>query len=339
MPTEMPRVMPRGRNDRRFVLGIVIVAAGIGATAWSALHPGADGATGLLFFGAASAPVGVLLVFLARSGAPSASLRAAVGGAVVGPIMAIASHAAVAAFAYAFFLGFADTGRALFDAMRIDPRLQDVLASPWTIVFLVDLAVVAPLTEEAGKALGGFLLARPHSRRDAVVVGASAGAGFAVVENLLYAGFAAAFGGPWQLVVIARTVSAPVHVLASGVVALGVWDSRREDRPGALLRGYAGGVGVHALWNGSLVVLLITATVGTAGAPGSEDLIQLVFSAALGVVLAGALWRFAGRVAGGDRVSLDVRTREPVAGWVLLASSLLVPVAVLLLVFPAFRSG
>jgi RsiW-degrading membrane proteinase PrsW (M82 family) len=334
----MPTEIQRGINDRRFLLGIVIVAAGIGATAWSALHPGTDGATALLSFGAASAPAGVLLVVLARAGAPSASLRAAVGGAVVGPIVAIASHAAVAAFAYAFFLGFADTGRALFDAMRIDPRLQDVLASPWTIVFLVDLAVVAPLTEEAGKALGGFLLARPRSRRDAVVVGASAGAGFAVVENLLYAGLAAAFGGPWQLVVIARTVSAPVHVLASGVVALGVWDARRENRPGVLLRGYAGGVGVHALWNGSLVVLLIAATVGTA-APRSEDLIQLVFSATLGVVLAGALWRFAGRVAGGDRMSLDVRTREPVAGWVLLASSLLVPVAVLLLVFPAFRSG
>jgi len=335
-PPEMKRME---RRDRRLVLGNAIGEAGIGPTTWSVLNPAADAAPAILLFGAASAPVGVLLVVLARAGAPNASLRAAVGGAVVGPFVAIASHAAVAAFAYAFFLGFADTGRALLDALRIDPGLQEVLASPWTIVFLVDLAVVAPLTEEAGKALGGFLLARPRSRRDAFVVGASAGTGFAVVENLLYAGLATAFGGPWQFIVIARTVSAPVHVLASGVVALGVWDARRGNRPGSLLRGYAGGVGVHALWNGSLVVLLIAATVGSGAAPGVEDLLQLVFSATLGIVLAGALWRLAGRASGADREPLLVRAREPVAGWVLLASSLLVPVAVLLLVFPAFRGG
>jgi RsiW-degrading membrane proteinase PrsW (M82 family) len=326
-------------RDRRFVLGIAIVAAGIGATTLSATDPAAGAATVVLLFGAAAAPVGVLLVVLARAGAPIASLRAAIGGAVVGPVVALASHAAVAAFAYAFFLGFADAGRALLDALRIDPRLHEVIASPWTIVFLVDLAVVAPMTEEAGKALGGFLFARPRSRREAFVIGACAGTGFAVVENVLYAGLAAAFGGPWQLVVIARTVSAPVHVLASGVVALGVWDGRRQDRPGALLRGYAGGVGVHALWNGSLVVLLIAATAGSGAPPGIEDLLQLVFSATLGVVLAAVLWRVAGRVSGTDRRSLQVRMRAPVAGWVLLASSLLVPVAVLLVVFPAFRGA
>jgi PrsW family intramembrane metalloprotease len=331
--------MPQETRDRRFLVGIAIVAAGIGGTAWSMLSPGAEAAPAILICGAAAAPVGVLLVVLARAGAPSASIRAAAGGAVVGPIVAIASHAVVAAFAYAFFLGFADAGRVLFDALRIDPRLQELLASPWTIVFLVDLVVVAPLTEEAGKALGGFLFARPRSRRDAFVVGVSAGTGFAVVENLLYAGLAAAFGGPWELVVIARTVSAPVHVLASGVVALGVWDARREAQPGALLRGYGGGVGIHALWNGSLVVLLIAATAGSSVAPGLEDLIQLVFSAALGVALAGALWRLAGRVADADPVSLDIRSRASVAGWVLLAASLLVPVAVLLLVFPSFLAG
>jgi hypothetical protein len=326
------------RRDPRFVLGVAIVGAGIGATAWSALSPSSDAAPTILIAGAAAAPVGVLLVVLARAGVPTASLRAAVGGATIGPIVAIASHAVVAAFAYAFFLGFADTGRALLDALRIDPRLQELVASPWTILFLVDLAVVAPLTEEAGKALGGFLLARPRSRREAFVVGASAGTGFAVVENLLYAGLAAGFGGPWQLVVIARTVSAPVHVLASGLVALGVWDARREARPGALLRGYGAGVGVHALWNGSLVVLLIAATVGSSDAPGVEDLVQLVFSAVLGVVLAGGLWRLAGRVSDEGRAPIDVRSSVSVAGWVLLASSLLVPVAVLLLVFPSFGS-
>jgi hypothetical protein len=54
------------------------------------------------------------------------------GGGVVGPIVAIASHASVGAFAYAFFLGFADAGRGLLDALRLDPRLQEVLASPWS---------------------------------------------------------------------------------------------------------------------------------------------------------------------------------------------------------------
>src|ERR687892_2425442 len=99
--------MRKAIEDRRTVLGVLIVAAGIGATAWSALNPAAGAAPAILFFGAAAAPAGVLLVVVSRTGAPSASLGAAAGGAVVGPIVALATHAAVAAFAYAFFLGFA----------------------------------------------------------------------------------------------------------------------------------------------------------------------------------------------------------------------------------------
>jgi RsiW-degrading membrane proteinase PrsW (M82 family) len=325
-------------RDRRIRLGLAIVAAGIAATAWSFLDQAAAAAPALLIAGSAAAPAGVLLVVVGRMGAPTAPLRAAVGGAVVGPILAIASHAFVAAFAYAFFLGFAETGRALADALRVDPRLAEVLGSPWVIVALVDLAVVAPLTEEAGKALGGFLFARPRSRRDAFLVGAAAGTGFAVVENVLYAGLAAAIGGPWQFVMLARTVAAPVHVLASGLVALGVWD-RRAGRPTALLRGYGAGVGVHALWNGSLVVLLIATTAASRVAAATAELAELAFTAGLGVVLGAALWAVAGRVSRTEGTVVDARSRETVAAWVVLAASLVVPTAVVVVIFPLFYLG
>jgi RsiW-degrading membrane proteinase PrsW (M82 family) len=323
-------------RDRRILLGLTIVAAGIAATSWSLLEPAAAAAPVILIAGAAAAPVGVLAIVVARAGAPTAPLRAAVGGALVGPIVAIASHAFVAAFAYLFFLGFADAGRALADALRIDPRLSELLSSPWAILLLVDLAVVAPLTEEAGKAMGGFLFARPQTRRDAFLVGAAAGTGFAVVENVLYAGLAAAFGGPWQSIVIARMVAAPVHVLASGLVGLGVWD-RREGRPGALPRAYGAGVGVHALWNGSLVALVIAGTVGSRGGPA--EIVELAFSAALGVVLCAALWSLAGRVAREGSEPIHVRSRAAVAAWVVLVASLLVPATVLVVIFPLFYVG
>lgn len=314
--------------------GLALVLAAIGIAVWSAVAP-TGGSSAALVLGAAAAPIGVLLAVRGRVGPTGREPIAAVGGGIVGPIVAIASHAFVGAFAYAFILGFADAGRGLLEALRVDPRLQELLASPWVVLLMVDVAVVAPLTEEAGKVLGAFWFAPPRDRREAFLAGVSAGTGFAVVENLLYAGFAAAFGGPWQAVVLARTLGAAVHPLASGIVALGAHDRQQGGGTGALLRGYGAGVGVHALWNGSLVVLAVAATVG--GDTRTEDIVQLAFSGALGAVLGGVLWIRAGRVS--EEPAEPAWSLPALAAWLLLCASLLVPVAVIVLVFPSFYSG
>jgi RsiW-degrading membrane proteinase PrsW (M82 family) len=320
--------------ERTSAVAFGMILAAMGIAVWAVLVPG-DASSTFLVLGAVAAPIGVLLAVRRRVGPTGAEARAALGGAIVGPVVALASHAFVGAFATAFFLGFADAGRDLLEAFRVDPRLRDLLASPWVVLVMVDLAVVAPLTEEAGKALGAFWFGRPTTRREAFLAGAAAGTGFAVIENLLYAGFTGTFGGPWQAVVLARTVGSAVHPLASGLVALGVHDRRAGGGTAALLRGYGAGVGVHALWNGSLVVLTVAAT--TAGTEGTAAVVQLAFSAALGAALGAVLWIRAGRV--GEAPAAPAWSVPALAGWILLSAALLVPVVVIVLAFPEFYAG
>jgi len=89
-----------------------------------------------------------------------------------------------------------DLGDPVLDALK---GLLDLLAggevaraltSPGFLVALFELAVVAPLVEEFTKSLVVLpLLKGLESRRDVFLLGAAAGAGFAAIENILYALF------------------------------------------------------------------------------------------------------------------------------------------------------
>lgn len=62
------------------------------------------------------------------------------------------------------------------------------------------------------------------------------------------------------------------------------------------------GVGIHALWNGTLVALaVVEAAVASNGSALAYSTIALTFTALLGTVLAATLWRVAGAVAGGPK--------------------------------------
>jgi RsiW-degrading membrane proteinase PrsW (M82 family) len=312
---------------------------GIGAIVWSTLA-GTDPPPATLFAAAAAAPLAVLLGVLGRMGGrlPTPAL---IGGAILGPVVAIVGHAAVSAFAAAFLLGFLEAGRALLEELRVDPRITEILASPWVLLVLVDVSVVAPLTEETGKALGARF-ARPASRREAFLAGVAAGAGFAIVENVLCAVAGTVFGGPWPAIVVARAMGAAVHPLATGLVVTGWWDARHGGDRGAPWRGFLAGAGVHALWNGSVVALAVAETaIRVAGAPRMMGAASLAFSGALGVVAAAALWVVSGSVTAGRDPSAAARVSDgpAVAAWIVLAASLLVPVAVLILAFPSFYLG
>ena len=315
------------------------LTVGIGAIVWSILA-GAGPPAGALFVAAAAAPVAVLLAVLGRTGGRPLP-RALAGGAIAGPLVAVAGHAIVFAFAAAFLLGFLDSGRELLDSLRVDPRITDVLSSPWVLLLLVDVSVVAPLTEETGKALGARF-ARPATRGEAFVAGVTAGTGFAIVENVLYATMGALFGGPWAAIVVARAMGAAVHPLATGLVMTGWWDARHGRGGAALARGFFAGAGVHAVWNGAMVALVVAGTaIRVNGAPGMTGAASLAFTGALGAVAAAVLWVVTEAVADGRDPATAVRPSEArtVAAWVLLAASLLVPVAVIIVAFPSFYLG
>jgi len=320
---------------RLYVNAAVVGAGGLGLVAWATVSgPGTP--PGALIAAAVAMPIAVALAVWGRSGVRTFPTRAFWGGATVGPVLAIASHALVAAFVAAFVVGFADSGRALLESLRADPRLVHALGSPWIIVLLVEVVAVAPLTEEVAKALGARL-AGPGSAREAFLAGAAAGAGFAAVENVLYAAGAAAFGGPWPAVVAMRALGAAVHPLATGLVVLGWWEWRQHRDERRLAARFLAGAGVHALWNGSFVAAAVVEE--AFGVPAALGPVALAFAGALGVVLAGTLWSVAGSVEAGRDPFARTTAARGLAGWIVLSSSLLVPIVVLAVGFPGFYRG
>ena len=148
------------------------VAVAVISAAWIVISPTSAGPI-LVILASGSVPLAVLFAVAGRIQQPPAA-GAVLGGATIGVGVALASHAVVFAFAYFFFLGFADAGVAALDALRIDPKFTSVLGSPWVLLALIQLALVAPITEEFGKALGASF-ARPDSRQEALLAGVAAG--------------------------------------------------------------------------------------------------------------------------------------------------------------------
>lgn len=314
---------------------LLAATAGLAALVWGFLDTRTLGALGL-FLGSAGLPLAVLFAMSGRTRTPS-PLDSLIAGGTLGPITAVLGQSLVFVFAYAFFLGFADAAVSLIETLRIDPTLVDVAGSRWTLLLFFELVLFAPFVEEIGKGVAGWIR-RPQTRAEAFMAGVAAGVGFAIVENILYTSGSLFFEGSWVALATARTLGAAVHPLASGLVVLGWWEWRARRDAGLLARRFLMGVGAHALWNGSIVVLGIVGE-----SYGVDELIGfgslgLIYSAGLGAVAMGVLWRVASLVVAdhaelGDFVGTDART---VGAWVVLASSLLIPIALLFLAFPDF---
>lgn len=153
-----------------------------------------------------------------------------------------------------------DLGEPVLDALRelvnllAGGRVARALTSPGFPIALVELAVVAPLVEELAKSLVVLpLLKGPKSQRDAFLLGVAAGAGFAALENVIYA----LFGGRyWGGILTVRALGAAVHPLGTGLSAV-AWCALLNRDPGTDRR-WIGGFGLavvqHAVWNGGLVL-------------------------------------------------------------------------------------
>jgi RsiW-degrading membrane proteinase PrsW (M82 family) len=137
------------------------------------------------------------------------------------------------------------------------PGVAEALTDPAFIYIFIQLAVIAPLVEELVKPLVTLPLLRSLNRQETFWVGAMAGAGFAALENVLYAsgGFSI-----WAGIFVVRALGGALHPLGSGLVALG-WRALLRGEPHALttwIRQYAIAVLAHAAWNGgSLLVITL----------------------------------------------------------------------------------
>jgi hypothetical protein len=223
----------------------------------------------------------------------------------------------------------------LLDALAFGPLAEEVV-SPSFLIALVEVAVIVPLIEELVKPLPLLpLLRKLTSARDALLVGVLAGAGFAAVENILYATM---FGSAWGGVLAGRVLGAALHPFGTGLMAVAWWGVLRQELDAAprWVRNYGLAVGAHALWNGTCVV---AATVASAWFQGWEvDLlgvtdaaVLLALLAAEGIGLLVALRALARRMELADGAEAlptltGLPTERAIALWGLLCLVVLVPV-------------
>jgi len=321
---------------QRYWLGAIVAVAGLAASIWGLVST--DRPELAMIVGSVAMPAAVVLLVAGRLDV-RLPLSAVVGGAFGGAVIALLSHAVVFAFAYLFFLGFAEAAVDLLDVLRVDPHFLAAAGSPWALLLFIELVVVAPLTEEVGKAVGASVF-RPTDRRTAFMGGVAAGAGFAMVENVLYASIGGFFGGAWEPIVVTRMLGAAVHPLASGLVVLGWWEWRQSRDLGQLARRFLTGAGAHAIWNASLVVVAIAASAFGLDVLNDRGVVSLAYSAGLGAIAAAVLWRLTVSFDDSSGVRLlDSRDGRVVAAWTLIAASFLVPLAMLALAYPAFLGG
>lgn len=135
-----------------------------------------------------------------------------------------------------------------------------LLLSPEALFFVVFVALQAPIPEEFAKALGPSLMGRRLStERQAFFVGLASGAGFAILENMLYEGLYAQWSGwTWGGVTLLRAAGSVLHPLGTGIIALALFRARSRPKGwfGQLARAYLLSVGLHTLWNGGFELLV-----------------------------------------------------------------------------------
>jgi RsiW-degrading membrane proteinase PrsW (M82 family) len=187
-------------------------------------------------------------------------LTALAAGATLGVFIALLLEVLLPAAVLALVAGLADAAlpgaRAVLDALA-GKDVASAVASRGFVFLFVELALIAPLAEELAKPLVVLPLLGRLARRDAFLVAAMAGAGFAALENVVYA----AAGLPlWAGILIVRAIGGAIHPLGAGLVGLG-WRDVLRGEPQAGLKWAARfgvAVGLHALWNGgSLLVITL----------------------------------------------------------------------------------
>jgi RsiW-degrading membrane proteinase PrsW (M82 family) len=226
-------------------------------------------------------------------------------------------------------------------------QVARALTSPGFLIALFELAIVAPLVEEFVKPLVVLPLLRGiQSRRDVFLLGAVAGAGFAALENVIYAAVGIRY---WGGILLLRAFGAAVHPLGAGLTAL-AWHAVLRKRPqgfqktpGVSRPGFWFGlaVGQHALWNGGLVLWLALSEATFFGPrPAETDVMGISVAAgmlALIALVGAASWmairEFSRRVVPDIETAeekvpagIELSTERAIALWAVVCLLVLLPV-------------
>lgn len=182
------------------------------------------------------------------------------GGATVSVFLAIILEILIPGTILALIFNTTDTVLdrlgGLFDG-ESGASFARALTNPAFVYVFIQITIIAPLVEELVKPLATLPLLRTLNRQETFWVGALAGAGFAAVENVIYAGS----GLPiWAGILLVRALGGALHPLGAGLVALG-WHDILRGEPKALetwFKQYGLAVLIHAIWNGgSLMVITL----------------------------------------------------------------------------------
>ena len=213
-------------------------------------------------------------------------MMALIGGATIGVFVALVLEIVMPAVVLALVVDLADVAldrvSALFDALA-GSQIAEALTNPGFIYVFIQLAVIAPFAEEIAKPLALLPVLRRLNRSEAFLLGALAGAGFAAVENVIYA---ASGNEIWSGILLVRSLGGALHPLGAGLMALAWRDilCKEQGAGSNWITRFAIAVGVHAAWNGGSLLVI---TLGGAGLFGElPEEIGILGVSAAGAALA-----------------------------------------------------
>jgi hypothetical protein len=236
-------------------------------------------------------------------------------------------------------------------AVSIFWNAPSFLLSPQALFFVVFTALQAPIPEEFAKALGpGLMTGRLSSERQAFFVGLASGAGFAVLENMLYEGLYAQWSGwTWGGITLLRGFGSVLHPLGTGIIALALF--RARERPagwfGQVARAYLLSVGLHTLWNGGFELIVYFTGIRLYTGARLEfygEAISVSLAVFLLFLSAGLWWMLAKIIAGlavpSEQVSAEASpfpgvSSRALAVWALASALVIIPIGAAL--GPAWR--
>lgn len=253
---------------------------------------------------AISTPLFLALRFIAGALGGGAGLR--LWGSLA---MGMVGAPALAAVVEVMLLGLVLVAGALFLALRPDLLLQaqrlllglrgarteeaifqslgGLLTNPTLIVaLLIGIAGIVPVVEELAKSTVAWaVIDRVPSPAQGFLTGAVAGAGFALFEGLLVPG---GTGGGLGAVLLLRGGSSMMHVLSAAITGWGITRFHQDSDPVGMLFSYLSAICLHAVWNGSIVLIGLGAARASILGPAS-DLLGASLVAVGGLALAGML--------------------------------------------------
>jgi RsiW-degrading membrane proteinase PrsW (M82 family) len=295
----------------------------------------------LFVLGAALPTLGVLAWITRRLGWPISTRQGAlalVAGSTLSILVAIVAESILPYLAYVFIGPLQFLAASFGDLLSGGGTgfIERLFYSPLAIVILITTAVAAPIPEEIAKSLPLLIFGRRRiqSERQAFAIGVASGAGFAILENMLYQGlYAQANGWTWGGITLLRGIGAVMHPLCSGLVALG-WYRMRERGVGAWVKALGLAIGIHTLWNGGFDVFVFFSglsyyNAGTVSLYGlATEVLLVAFLAALALGLWWLLRRQAANLAQDVTADLapEIVSTRALAGWAFACALVVVPI-------------